>query len=189
MLAEGAPSSANDALSMPASPSKSTPSQELDDIDALVAWPALEYFMEDLSDLDEPNHASQEALLEQAGDEMRRNDVDLTRGHYLSSRSMLPLTRQLFPAPSYMPWQSLNLPFSRGSVSTPHLGSMSSGSSSIARDLGSCSGCGSSSNSSHLPPQVHATPLRPAPSAPHGRSATHRQPTIHRPANHPILPN
>ena len=153
----------------PAATDPPSPSHSYDDIEALVAWPALEQFMEDLSDLDEQGNIPErpEPLpMEVRGDPLGSRDRSLSQalfgpGASFPQRSMQhPLTQQLLPTSHYLPWQSLNLPFNRGGGSTNSLSSVLSAdrpmhrSDSLHSIGGGCSSCAASSSSHSLQPQV-----------------------------------
>ena len=145
-----------------------SPSHSYDDIEALAAWPALEQFMEDLSDLDEQGNAPErpEQPPKEVRDPLGGRDLGLSKALFGSSSSyaqrglQLPLTQQLLPTSHYMPWQTLNLPFNRGGGSTNSLSSVPSGdrpmhrSDSLHSLGGGCSSCAASSSSHTLQPQV-----------------------------------
>ena len=170
-MADGAVSKPAEATSLLASlPGPPSPSHAYDDIDALVAWPALEKFMEDLSDLDENGNATMhekaDQVLDMPPDPLGRARDPLAGGPLYAAYN--PKRGMLLPSPSHLPWaQSINLPLSRGGVSSNSISSVLSGRSVSMDSLaGGCGSCGGSSSSHALPPQVRrARATAPKPQA------------------------
>lgn len=111
--------------------------QTYEDIESLVAWPALEQFMDDLSDLDEQGNVQERtepAPRAQDSFNSRERDLGLGKPPYgnYSRHSLLGGRHQLLSNGIYPPWQSpLDLPLTRGTGSTGSFGSVLSNRSGV----------------------------------------------------------
>ena len=158
-----------------------SPLGDLENLESVVVWPALERFMEDLSDIEELDQAVHD---QQFGQPMQDLVQDLGKGPGRAVHGGYSY--------SYAPYQSSNLASSEGNpakgMQSSQLGvtelllNSAMGNGAVSRDVSSCSTCGpQNSPRTHTQVIFHPTPSHCTP--PHSHCSHHPVQSV---AFHPI---